>query len=162
MNASEIKWEERQVGGSRFADGSAIIRPAELKWTPGPVENAQFRLTHVDRSSGMWTALVKIDANVTLPRHFVHGEVHYYVLEGDMTVDDVWLGVGGYFLDSGGQARNIAGGSAGTTFLAMYSGGLSAVDRDGKPTGAYIDANRAYDMAKANAAADHLGSLQLN
>lgn len=161
MSSGPINWEDRQTGGSRFADGSAIIRPDELQWTAGPIEGAMFRLTHVDRSSGMWTAVVKVAANVALPKHFNHGEVQIYALEGVVAIDDVWLGAGDYFQDAGGQSRSVVAGPDGAVYFVMYSGGLSATGKDGEPEGAYIDANRIYGMAKANGAADHLGSLQL-
>jgi anti-sigma factor ChrR (cupin superfamily) len=95
-----------------------------------------FRLTHVDRSSGMWTAIIKVEAGIVLPTHFHYGEVQIYALEGEIAVDDVWLRVGDYFLDSGGQSRRITAGPDGATYFVMYGGGLSAVGSDGKPEGA--------------------------
>jgi hypothetical protein len=158
MTTSEIQWEDRFVGGSRFADGSAIIRPAEVAWTEGPIEGLRFRLTHVDRSSAMWTALFKVEANVRLPAYFNHGEVQVYVLEGNLTIGEVTLGVGDYLQDIGGVARETMAGPAGATYFVMYTGGLSVAGADGKPNGRYIDASAMYDIAAANGAAAHLPS----
>ena len=157
MTANQaVQWEERYVGGSRFADGSAIIRPKEMAWTKGPLEGLSFRLTHIDRSSGMWTALFKVDPNVRIPSHFNYGEVQIYALEGNLTIGDVTLGAGDYFQDIGGDARQTAAGPAGATYFIMYAAGLSVADAQGKPAGPYIDANAIYDLAAANGAAEHL------
>src|SRR5262245_22576854 len=129
MTANEaVQWESRYVGGSRFADGSAIIRPKEVPWTSGPIEGLSFRLTHIDRSSGMWTALFKAGAHAAIPAHFNYGEVQIYVLEGNLTIGDITLGVGDYFQDAGGIARGTRAGPAGVTYFVMYAGGLSVAD----------------------------------
>ena len=41
---SASQWESRFTGGSRFADGSAIIRPDQIAWTTAPWDNAEFKL----------------------------------------------------------------------------------------------------------------------
>lgn len=156
MATSPIQWEARFTGGSRFADGSAIIRPKELPWTEGPVEGVSFRLTHVDRVTGMWTALFKMDAGVEMPAYFNYGEVQFYVIEGAMSVDDISLGLGHYYQDFSGPARATRAGPSGVIFFVMFAGGLALADGDGKPSGPYIDANRIYEVAAENGAADHL------
>jgi hypothetical protein len=157
-----IQWESRYVGGSRFADGSAIIRPEEMAWTNGPLDGIRFRLTHIDRSSGMWTAIFKVEPNVSTPPHFNHGEVQIYALEGNLAVGQVSLGAGDYFQDAGGLVREIVAGPNGATFFVMYTAGLSAVGADGKPSGPFIDANRIYELAAANSAAHHLPAPPAN
>lgn len=157
-NSEAVQWEERFVGGSRFADGSAIIRPAEVAWTRGPLQGLSFRLTHLDRSSAMWTALFKVEPNVRIPPYFNHGEVQIYALEGNITIGDVTLGQGDYLQDIGGVVREASAGPAGATYFVMYTGGLSAAGADGKPDGRYIDASAIYDLAAANGAADHLAA----
>lgn len=154
----ETVWEKKYTGGSRFADGSAIIRPVELPWTDGPLEGLQFKLTHVDRALMMWTALIKAGPNAKIPAHFNYGEVQIYVLEGSLAFEGYQLGPNDYFLDEGGPVAERKAGAKGVTYFVMYNGGLSAIDRDKKPTGRFIDCNALYDLAAANKAADHLPS----
>jgi hypothetical protein len=161
MTATEtIQWESRSVGGSRFADGSAIVRPAEVAWTDGPLEGLTFRLTHVDRPTSMWTAIFKAGANMSIPAHFNYGEVQIYILEGSLAIGDLLLEVGNYYQSPGGVLDGCVAGPAGATYFVMYTaGGLSAADEDGEPTGPYFDVNRMYKLASKNDAAAHLPAV---
>jgi hypothetical protein len=161
MTATEtIQWESRTVGGSRFADGSAIVRPSEVTWTDGPLEGLSFRLTHVDRPTSMWTAVFKIDADTAIPPHLNYGEVQIYILEGSLTIGDMVLDVGNYYQFPGGILSDCAAGPAGATYFVMYTaGGLSAVDKDGEPTGPYFDAVHMHKLASRNDAAAHLPAV---
>lgn len=156
----QIEWEQRYVGGSRFADGSAIIRPTEVPWTDGPLDGLQFRLTHADPAASMWTALYRTAAGSAIPAHYVYGEVQFYVTEGSVTIGDIVLNKGDYYQFNGGLLPASAAGTSDATFFVMYNaGGLSEADADGEPTGPFIDARRIFKIAHANGAAAHLESV---
>jgi hypothetical protein len=156
----EIQWESRYVGGSRFADGSAIIRPTEVPWTDGPLEGLQFRLTHADPVASMWTALYHTAPGSSVPAHYIYGEVQFYVTEGSVTIGDIVLNKGDYYQFTGGLLGASTSGPSGSTFFVMYNaGGLSEVDADGEPAGPFIDARRIFKIARANGAAAHLESV---
>lgn len=158
MTATDaMQWESRVVGGSRFADGSAIVRPRELPWTDGPLDGLSFRLTHVDDQTSMWTALFKAAPDTTIPAHYNYGEVQIHVHEGSLTIGDLLLGVGHYCQFPGGPMAEIATGPDGATYFVMYTaGGLSLTDMNGEPSGPFFNATHMYRIAAGNDAAAHL------
>lgn len=150
------QWEHRTNGASRFADGSAIVRPDELAWTEGPLDGLSFRLTHIDRQSGMWTALFRADPNVTIPAHYCYGQVQNFIREGGFNVEGRDLRYEDFYLDMGGPTAERKVGPDGVVFFVSYEGGIAGVNDQGKPEGAYIDCNAMYELALANDAAEHL------
>jgi hypothetical protein len=152
----EAQWESKYKGASRFADGSAIVRPEELPWTSGPLAGLSFRLTHIDRQSGMWTAIFKADPNATIPAHYTYGQVQYYIRAGGFVIDGVQLQLDDYYLDQGGAIAARKVGPEGVTCFVVYEGGLADVDGAGKPSGPYMDCNCVYELAMANGAGEHL------
>ncbi|MCT2401192.1 cupin domain-containing protein [Novosphingobium mangrovi (ex Huang et al. 2023)] len=150
------KWETKFKGASLFADGSAIIRPLELPWTDGPLEGLSFRLNHIDRQTGGWTAFIKAGPNAVIPAHFNHGQVQTYIREGSFSFDGHELRHNDFYLDQGGVASERVAGPEGVIYYVVFEGGFSRIGDDNKPTGTYIDCNYMYDLAAGNNAAEHL------
>lgn len=159
MVKEEQRWETRVKGASHFADGSAIIRPTELPWTKGPFDGLSFRLSHINRQSGVWSAFFKAEPNTTIPAHYSYGQAQHYIRQGGFSFDGRELRADDYYLDLGGPVAERKVGPEGVTFYVTYDNGIGNVDADGKPTGTYMDCNYMYELAKANGAADHLSPL---
>ncbi len=139
----------------RFPDGSSLVRPAELPWTPWAMPGSFFKLLHIDRAHNMFTALVKLDA-IETPDHYHFGEAHAYVLDGDFSYEYGRMFQGDYIVEGGGIHHRPVIGPNGATFFVIFYAGLSGVGLDGLPTGEIIDGEWMYRTARANGAADHL------
>lgn len=155
----DTRWEKTVPGASLFADGSSTIRPEELPWTPASLRGNWFKLLHIDRSTGVWVALMKVDPNTTTEDHHHFGEVHALVLDGDFAYDYGVINNGDYIVEGGSIAHEPSIGPNGLTIVATFFGGLSGVDANKKPMGPFVDAQWMYEAAVANNAAGHLDPL---
>lgn len=133
-------WEFKGRGGSVFADGSAILKPDELDWLPGPLEGLEFKVTFADPNDGDWLGLVRLGAGDTFPAHINHAEVHYLIISGSLNTDHGLLKAGDYMRDPGGFVPERTAGTEGVTAFCRFQGGISAADSEGNRTGPYIDA----------------------
>jgi hypothetical protein len=57
----------QDTGSMRFPDGSSIVRPVELAWTPWAIPGASFKLLSVNRRSGTWSCIVHFDPDTRVP-----------------------------------------------------------------------------------------------
>jgi hypothetical protein len=146
----------RNIGSIRFPDGSSIVRPGELPWTPWALEGTSFKLLSINRRLGAWSALVKFDPGTIVPPQRRFGDGFIYVMEGDYVADDDPVATGEFSVETGGATRGRKVGPRGLLSYMMLLGGISAVDADGRPTGAYIDAEWMFETATAHDGADHL------
>jgi 2,4'-dihydroxyacetophenone dioxygenase len=146
----------QDTGSMRFPDGSSIVRPVELAWTPWAIPGASFKLLSVNRRSGTWSCIVHFDPDTRVPaqRHF--GDCFIYVMQGDYVTDDAAVQTGQFSVETGGTANARTVGSRGLKAYMMFQGGFGALDDEGQPTGQFIDAEWAYAAAHTNGAADHI------
>jgi anti-sigma factor ChrR (cupin superfamily) len=160
MNATssfaDVPWENRVPGASLFADGSSTVRPAEIPWTQASLRGNWFKLLHIDRSTGIWVALMKVDPDTTTEVHHHFGEVHALVLDGSFSYEYGEINNGDYIVEGGTIAHEPTIGPDGLTIVATFFGGLSGVGEDSKPMGPFVDAQWMYEAAVANNAANHL------
>lgn len=144
------------TGSVRFPDGSSIVRPVELDWTPWALPGTTFKLLSFNRRSGNWSCIVKFDPGVRLPPQRQFGDAFIYVMQGGCRADDHPIGTGHFRVDAGGTTNDRVIGDNGMTAYMMFLGGFAATDERGRPTTAFIDGEWAYEAADANAAADHI------
>jgi len=160
MNATiadaDLDWEKVVPGASLLGNGSSIVRPDEIPWTQASLRGNWFKLLHIDRSTGLWIALMKVDPNTTTEVHHHFGEVHALVLDGSFSYEYGEIDNGDYIVEGGTIAHEPTIGPDGLTIVATFFGGLSGVGDDNKPLGPFVDAQWMYEAALANNAAQHL------
>ena len=148
----EIQWERKYKGGSIFADESAILKPEELEWLPGPLEGLFLKITFADPNTGDWTAQIKLEPHAIFPKHINHAEVHFFVLKGQFETEYGVLRQDDYMRDPGGLVPERKAGSDGVTFFVKFLGGISAADENGKSVGPYVDALYVRELAAKHGA----------
>lgn len=156
LEANLAPWEKRVHGGSLYADGSAVIRPAELDWIEGPLAGLKFKVTFADPNSGDWTAQIKLDAGQVFPAHVNHAEVHYLILQGELHTESGTLKAEDYLRDPGGFVPERHAGSEGVICFTKFLGGISAADENGRSVAPFVDVLSVRDMAAANGVGDLL------
>ena len=139
-----------------FPDGSSLVRVETVPWTPWAMEGSEFKLLHINRNQGMFTALIRLRGGLDTPDHHHFGEAHAYVLQGDFSYEYGHMYTGDYIVEAGGIHHKPTIGPDGATFFVIFYTGLSGVGEDGLPEGVFIDCEWMYRAAKANGAADHL------
>lgn len=149
-------WEAVVSGARLFANGSALIRPDDIPWTQASLRGNWFKLLHIDRATGLWIALMKVDPNTTTEVHHHFGEVHALVLDGGFAYEYGEINTGDYIVEGGTIAHEPSIGPDGLIIVATFFGGLSGVGEDVRPLGPFVDAQWMYEAARANGAADHL------
>lgn len=139
-----------------FPDGSSLVRCANVPWTPWAMEGSEFKLLYINRSHGMFTALIRMRGGLETPDHHHFGEAHAFVIEGEFSYEYGTMYEGDYIVEAGGIHHKPVIGPDGATFFVIFYAGLSGVGDDGLPTGEFIDCEWMYRTANANGAADHL------
>ncbi len=140
----------------RFADGSMIVRPDELPWTPWALPGVYFKLMSINRNTGMWSVMMKIDPDTHTDSHYHFSDVHVYVTSGGYSYVHDRINAGEYNIECGSVAHEPIIGSDGQESISIFYGGISGADADGNPAGDYVDVEWMYKAALANNAADHL------
>lgn len=149
-NSIGREWEFRGRGGSVFADGSAILKPDELDWLPGPFEGLEFKVTFADPNDGDWLGLVRLNADATFPAHINHADVHYLIVSGELNTDHGLLKTGDYMRDPGGFIPERKAGPDGATIFCRFQGAISAADADGKRVEPLVDALYVRELFEQN------------
>lgn len=147
---------DRKKPSQRFADGSSIVRAESLPWTPWVLNGSSFKLLSINRATGVWSALIRVEHNTQTQLHHHFGNAHIFVIKGGYAYGDDPVKQGDFNLERGTIAHEPRMGPDGMISYVMFFGGISGVDENGHPTGEYIDAEWMYRAAKANNAADHL------
>jgi 2,4'-dihydroxyacetophenone dioxygenase len=140
----------------RFADGSLLVRPDELPWTPWALDGISFKLVSINRRTGMWSVLMKIEPNTYTDSHYHFGDVHVFCTKGGYSYVHDRINEGEYNIECGSVAHEPIIGPDGQESFSVFYGGISGADADGNATGDYVDVEWMYKAAKANNAADHL------
>jgi hypothetical protein len=155
-NSTQSDWEFKARGGSVFADGSAILKPDELDWVPGPLEGLEFKVTFADPNDGDWLGLVRLGADAIFPAHINHADVHYLIISGSLNTEHGMLKSGDYMRDPGGFQPERRAGAEGVSIFCRFQGGISAVDSDGNRAGPYIDALHVRELFAQHGMAETL------
>lgn len=146
----------KNTGSFRLPDGSGVVRPDELPWTPWALPGTYFKLLSINRRTGMWACAMKIDPNTHTDVHYHFGDAHIYVTGGGYSYEHDRVNAGEYNIECGSVAHEPIIGDDGLENFVVFYGGISGIDADGKPAGDYVDVEWMYNAAKANNAADHL------
>ena len=139
-----------------FPDGSSLVRPDTIPWTPWAMEGSEFKLLYINRAHTMFTALIRMVGGLETPDHHHFGEAHAFVLEGDFSYEYGTMYEGDYIVEAGGINHKPTIGKDGATFFVCFFGGISGVGENNLPEGEVVDGEWLYRAALANGAADHL------
>lgn len=140
-----------------FPDGSSLVRTDQLPWTQWAFEGSEFKLLSINRSSGVFTTLIRFkNGPLDLPDHHHFADVHAFVLEGDFSYEYGTMYKGDYLLEAGGINHAPSIGKDGALFLVIFTGPVTGVSAAGLPEGEVVDCNWMYRKAAENGAAGHL------
>lgn len=111
-------------GGSkrgRFElEGLVILRSADLDWKPA-FPGGRTKILNVDKSTGIVTQLLKLEAGATIPGHRHAGEEEVLLLEGDLLVHGVPMQPGDYCRADPQSVHQPARTEGGATLLIRTS-----------------------------------------
>ncbi len=135
----------------------AFFDPSSLPWTPWVMEGTHFKLLNIDKKTGGFTILLKVEGGLDTPIHGHLGGVEGIVLSGEFGYGDDRGGAGCYFYEDA-ATRHQPDSPAGTVMYAAVHGPIVGYDPEGGAAG-IVDAKLMYDLAAANGAAGHLAHL---
>lgn len=128
--------------------------PKGLPWLPWVMEGTHFKLLNVDKKTGGFTMLLKVDPSNAAPVHGHLGAVEAFIIEGEFGYDDDRGGVGSYVYEPAG-ARHEPTAPDGVIMFAIAHGPLVGYNDDGSVAG-IVDGRTMYDLAVAGGAAGHI------
>jgi anti-sigma factor ChrR (cupin superfamily) len=116
-----------QVGKGKAAgtmyekDGVLISRPQEMDWAPGQLPGLFSKVLFNDSQRGYTTALVRMLAGTHYPSHKHAGVEELYLLEGDLSVDELSMQPGDYCRGKAGSIHGEIFTNSGCLFLVSAS-----------------------------------------
>ncbi|MDA5192528.1 2,4'-dihydroxyacetophenone dioxygenase family protein [Govanella unica] len=128
--------------------------PTDLPWLPWVMVGTHFKLLNVDKKSGGFSMLLKVDAGIQAPVHGHLGAVEAFLIEGEFGYEDDRGGVGSYVYEPAG-ARHEPTSPGGVIMFAVAHGPLVGYNDDGS-LAAIVDGRLMHDLAVAGGAAGHL------
>ena len=166
MNALKAKGKEGIVKladdkSGFFPDGSHIVRVNKLPWTPfdmvGSEAGSMFKLLSVMWQYDLFTMLLKVPGGLVVEPHYHLGEAHGYIMTGSFEYEYGDMFAGDYLGEGDNIAHNAVLGPEDSLQFSLIFGGLCGVRPDGSPDlSAKLGCMEAYQVAKANNAADHI------
>jgi predicted ChrR family anti-sigma factor len=103
-------------------EGEILVqRASEGVWRKCPVPGVSMRVLFVDRESGRFTALVRMEAGASFPSHAHAGPEESVVLEGDLRGADGVLGPGDYWRAPAGSRHGVQTSEQGCLLLTTAS-----------------------------------------
>ena len=109
-------WAADQAGGDLL-----IRRGGEGAWEPTGIAGIEVRRLFVDEERNQMTALVRMAAGTSYPRHLHNGPEECYVLQGDLHLGDTVLRAGDYQRAAPGSRHGVQSTSAGCLLLIVSS-----------------------------------------
>ena len=138
------------------ADGRVMVHSNELPWTPWALEGMSFKLLSINRRSGMWVCIIRIDPNVKTDLHYHFGDAIIFATKGSYRYEMDRVGTGEQNIEIGSIAHEPIFDERGAEVYVIFNGGLSGSNGERKPVGEYVNVEWMYEAAKANGAAEHL------
>lgn len=135
----------------------AFFDPKNLPWTPWVIEGTHFKLLNIDKKTGGFTMMLRVDPGNDAPVHGHLGAVEGYVIDGEFGYEKDRGGVGSYFYEEA-ATRHQPDSPRGAVMFAIAYGPLVGYDEAGNVAGV-VDARMMYEMAAAAGAAKHLDHL---
>jgi anti-sigma factor ChrR (cupin superfamily) len=102
-------------------DGVLIARPQEMNWQPGRIPGLFLKVLFDDTQRGYTTALVRMTAGTRYPSHRHAGAEELFLLEGDLSVDELSMKPGDYCRGEAGSIHGEIYTNAGCLFMVSSS-----------------------------------------
>ena len=102
-------------------DGVLISRSQEMNWTAAELPGLFLKVLYNDRHREYTTALVRMTAGTHYPSHRHAGVEELYLLEGDLSVDEMPMQPGDYCRGEAGSIHGEIFTKAGCLFLVTSS-----------------------------------------
>lgn len=102
-------------------DGVLIARPAEMNWTAGALPGVFLKVLFSDAARGYTTAVVRMAPGTRYPSHKHVGVEELYLLEGDLSVDDLAMRAGDYCRGEAGSIHKEIVTGQGCLFIVTSS-----------------------------------------
>lgn len=135
-------------------DHPAFFDPASLPWTPWVMEGTWFKLMRVDKKTGGFSMILKVDKGNEAPIHGHLGAVEAFVIEGEFGYEDDRGGEGSYVYEEAGSIH-MPTSPDGVTMFAIVYGPLVGYNDDGS-VAAIIDGKLMFQLARDNNAVGHI------
>lgn len=135
----------------------AFFDSNKLPWAPWVMDGTHFKLLNIDKKSGGFTMLLKVDAGNEAPVHGHVGAVEAYVLEGEFGYDSDRGGAGAYVYEEAASVH-MPDTPGGTVMFAVVHGPLVGYNDDGS-VAAIVDGKFMYELAAQHGVAGHLAHL---
>jgi len=102
-------------------DGVLIARSQEINWQPGQLPGLFLKVLFDDTQRGYTTALVRMTAGARYPSHRHAGVEELFLLEGDLSVDQLSMKPGDYCRGEAGSVHGEIYTNAGCLFMVSSS-----------------------------------------
>jgi len=102
-------------------DGVLIARSQEMNWQPGQLPGLFLKVLFDDAQRGYTTALVRMTAGTRYPSHRHAGVEELFLLEGDLSVDELSMRPGDYCRGEAGSIHGEIYTNAGCLFMVSSS-----------------------------------------
>lgn len=102
-------------------DGVLIARPDEMAWTAGALPGVFMKVLFNDASRGYATAMVRMTAGTHYPSHKHAAVEELYLLDGDLSVDDLPMRPGDYCRGEAGSIHKEITTENGCLFVVTSS-----------------------------------------
>jgi anti-sigma factor ChrR (cupin superfamily) len=81
------------------------LRSQDLKWRPHPTPGVEIAILHLDVAKRQRVGMLKATAGVCYPIHRHAGVEELFMIEGDLTIDNVVYGAGDYIRSNPGSVH---------------------------------------------------------
>ena len=115
-----------------------VIHDVDTPWIPYPgAEGVLVKPLRLDRSTGVWANLTKVEGGGKVNRHYHIGPVTGFVLEGSWYYEGRdWVARPGTVIrEPSGDIHTLIAGEEGTTTLFILEGALLYIDDDDNVVG---------------------------
>jgi anti-sigma factor ChrR (cupin superfamily) len=108
-------------GGAEAPDGVVINRATDAVWKDSDIEGIRIRMLHIDPARNQFTAVVRMEAGRSYPRHLHNGPEECLVLEGELAVGDILMRAGDYQRMPAGSCHGVQRTEGGCLLLIISS-----------------------------------------
>jgi anti-sigma factor ChrR (cupin superfamily) len=157
MTTTPLARSEKMTVKPLVPSRPAFFDSNTLPWKPWVMEGTHFKLLNIDKKTGGFTMLLKVDPGNEAPVHGHLGAVEAYVLSGEFGYDRDRGGGGAYVYEEAASVH-MPDSPGGTVMFAVVHGPLVGYNDDGSIAG-IVDGKAMYELAKQHGVANHLAHL---
>lgn len=126
-------------------------------WKPWVMPGVAYKLLSINRRSGGFTCLLKVEPGTEAPVHHHLGAIEVIVLEGDIYYERNDIGrPGDYMYEPAGDIHQPRS-DGGCVLFCVFEGAIAGLGEDGNIVG-ILDSRSMLEMATRDGAAQHVHS----